>query len=315
MQSELELRVQNARDAVEKELRHARSSGLGRLHVLALEHPAAFEDRLGPALCLSACSLLGGPTETATSAAAVVELTRGSFAMSQRDWTAVEFGPAKASAGGGGRLSLAVGALVQHAQGLNPDAALRTLEVHAEMAREFAAGNQTIADWVTHRRWDIEQLEYVKVVCQTKAWSTFVAPLMSGVVAANASDERARLFRRFAVLLGTASYIGREAKTLRGCAGDRSLPILHAVHSAEPGLREELVDALTTPRQRRADELVRNTMTVAGSVEYTRAFARHLAERARTVLAQACAGFPDSQEQDFFDALVRHTMETASLRK
>lgn len=315
MQSELELRVQRARHAVEEELRDARSSGLGRLHVLALDQPAAFEDRLGPALCLSACGLLGGPIEAAKSAAAVVELTRGTFVMSQREWAAVEFGPAGTPASGEGRLSVAVGPLVQHAQGLNPDAALRTLEIHAEMAREFAAGNRTIADWIAHRRWDIEQLEYVKVVCQTKAWSTFVAPLMSGVVAANASEERALLFRRFAVLLGTASYIAREANAVDGCTARRSLPILHAVHSAEPGLREELVDALTTQQPTDPHELIRNTMAVAGSVEYTRAFTRHLAKRARAALAHACAGFPDSQERDFFDAVLRRTVETASLRE
>lgn len=313
MLNEFDLRVQTARDAVGTELRRLGRSGVlgdGRLHVLALDCPTAFEERLGPALCMSACGLLGGTLHAATPSAAAVELARGALGASRGEWAGVEFGGSCDE----GRLSLAVEAVLDQSQRLNPDAAMRTLEVLAEMAREFAEGKRTIAEWVARRRWDIEQLEYVKVVCRTKAWSAFVAPLMCGVAIANASEERARLFRRFAVLLGTASFIAREADAPHLGPGRRSLPLLHALHSAEPGLREDLEDALTPPIQPEARELIENTMMVAGSFAYTRTFARHLATRAREALEEACAGFPASKERAFLDAAVQHTLEsTASL--
>ncbi|MCR9160603.1 MAG: hypothetical protein ACE37F_21180 [Nannocystaceae bacterium] len=303
--------MQAARDSVDTELRRLGRSGLlsaGRLHMLALDNPTGFEERLGPALCMSVSGLFGGPRELAMSSAAAVELARGVFGASRGEWAGVEFGSPTARMAGRGRMSLAVQALLQHVQRLNPDAAMRTLEVHAEMAREYAAGKRTLASWMAERRWDIDQLAYVKVVCRTRAWSAFVAPLMCGVVIANASEERARLLRRFAVLLGTATYVAREADDPYIRSGRRSLPVLHALQSAEPGLREELLHALCTPKDPASYELVEGTIDAASSLAYTRSFARHLARQAEAGLDQACSGLPPSEERAFLDAIIERTL-------
>ena len=71
MPSEFEFRVREARKAVETELRR-----LGRHAHTRVDEDAPLADRLGPALCMAACGLLGGSLDAATSSAAAVELSR-----------------------------------------------------------------------------------------------------------------------------------------------------------------------------------------------------------------------------------------------
>ena len=199
----------------------------------------------------------------------------------------------------GGALDFGPPLAVQYAQ-----------SIQAEMARELAAGCQTVAGWIRDDRWEIEQLEYVRVVCQTRAWAAFVAPAVCGATIASPGDPRVLWIRRFAVLLGVASCIQGETQDPTSGPGRRSLPVLHAVNAAEPGLREELLRALAAPAAQ-PPKLVERAMRVAGSIAHAHAFARHLAHRANAALERACVDLPPSKEREFFDTLVDHVLQQA----
>lgn len=308
MLNQLEARVAAARNAVDGEvLRLIRSEapGLRELCDAALDRTTRSDD-LGPASCLAACGLLGVDKRKAVRSATALEVYRCSLESNTV----------------ASQLSVTLGALLDDASQLSPEVATHILAVHAEMAREVAAGHATREQWLRDDTWDIDQLAYVKVVCQTQAWGTFVAPILCGATIANPKSPRIRWLRRFAILLGVASHIANEAHTASVAPGQRTLPLLHAVHAAEPGLRQELIAALapldrvaTTDRQgvptRQPDvegSHIRDALAVAGSLAYTRVFARHLAEQARDALQAACKGLPISSERAYFEELTERTL-------
>jgi|GEM_PF-2262280 len=220
---------------------------------------------MGSTLCIAACELASAgalPTDSA-------ELYRDVFRQPQAALAELEFGVADSGS--------------PHDSTTNHAVA----ELHREMQHERATGRAVVTQWKDDNVWDVEPLEFVKTVCRVKAWTTFVAPLLVGGIVGGADDATLAALRRFAVLLGVASHVADETRRDRDLCG-RTLAIAHAVRSAEPGLREELVAELAQEQPK--TDLLATAMQVAGSHAFRRAFVRRLATQARAALAAAYDG-------------------------
>ena len=325
MLNQVNARVAAAREAIGDEVRRwvdrdvlGSSPSPARPPFRGLDEPHGHE-RLGPALCLAACGLLGVDKRRAIGSATALEVYRCSLGPSSPGSSSGSSSDLSAAS----RFAVMLGALHDNARTLPPPAASRMLAIHSELAREVAEGQATFEGWTRDDCWDIEQLDYVKAVCRVRAWGTFVAPVLCGAAVANPASTRTRWLRRHAVLLGVAFYVAAEAEAAAVTPGLRSLPLLHAVHAAEPGLRDELVEALQpldrvapTNREGVPERLpavqaqrVRDAMAVAGSVKYARFFAHQLAGQARDALDQACQGLPISGERAFFEELTQRCLD------
>lgn len=165
---------------------------------------------LRPALCVAGCRGLGGPLEGVLRTAAALELD-----------------PA-----------LALQPLLDNVELLGLGRALRILRLVARSARESAEGRRTELEWARRAHSTPSDRDYVRMVYQRSVFADFLAPLLSGAIAAGADPSALASLARFATPLGVAFQIRDELRALGdggedagGRRGRHSLALVHALRA------------------------------------------------------------------------------------
>jgi geranylgeranyl diphosphate synthase type II len=247
------------------------------LYDLMLAYPLRNAKALRPALCIATCRALGGRLEAVLRSAAVLELYHNAFLIhddvedgseKRRDLPTLhrEYGVPIAVNVGDAMLALALEPLLDNMRLLGLGRALRILQIVARMARESAEGQAIELDWIRHRRWQVSDADYMRMVYKKTSWYTFVAPVLVGGIVAQARPAQLRVLRSFASLLGIAFQIQDDVLNLESegtgygkerdgdlWEGKRTLILLHAMRVASPVERARARRILAKMRPERED--------------------------------------------------------------
>jgi len=242
------------------------------LYDLMLDYPMRPAKGLRPALCIGTCMALGGHLDAVLPSAAAFELFHnaflvhddvedGSLLRRHAPTLPVLHGIPTAVNVGDGMLALALEPLLDNVRALGLGRALRVLRLFARMARESVEGQMLELHWTRHRRWDVTDREYLRMVHKKTGWYSFIAPVQVGAIAAGADVRTASLLGRFALLLGIAFQIQDDLLSLEGderdvgkdelgdlWEGKYTLALLHALRSLPPDEQRRAQDILSRPR-------------------------------------------------------------------
>ena len=317
--------------------RHAagrRSERGGELYELMLDYPLRPAKGLRPALCLAACTALGGHAEAAAPSMAALELYHNAFLVHddiedgselrrQRPTLHQLHGVPVALNVGDGMLALALEPLLENTEVVGLARTLRILRTFSRMARETAEGQMLELGWIRDARWDLGPDDYLVMVEKKTAWYSFVAPCRAGAQAAGAAAEAVDGLDAYALALGRAFQIVDDLLNLEGdvasmgkeaCGdlweGKRTLMLLDLVARLEGPERQRAVHALGGERAERSlDEVLwlRGAMEHHGCLARARAVAAAEAGSARAALE--ALELPDSDGHDFLEALVDYVVE------
>lgn len=244
---------------------------------LMRDYPLRRAKALRPALAIAVCRALGGPAEAVLPTAAALELYHNAFlihddvedgSLLRRDEPTLHrlHGVPIAVNIGDGMLALALAPLLDNTRVLGLSRSLRILRLVADMARESAEGQAMELSWVREARWDLRDVDYVRMVHKKTSYYSFITPMLVGGVAAGAGPEALHGLFRLAARLGAAFQIqddvlnlvadeGAYGKEIGGdlWEGKHTLIILHMMRSASPEERREAQAILSRDRPHAAD--------------------------------------------------------------
>ena len=288
----IERYLHECRDLTLTEIRHhvpRDSRETADLYRIMLDYPLRPAKALRPALCIATARALGGNVDSVLPSAAAFELYHNAFlihddvedqALQRRHAPAlhVKYGVPIAINVGDAMLAAALGPLLHNTQVLGLGPALRILTEFARMARESVEGQMLELSWVQHKRWDLTDREYVRMVHKKTGWYSFIAPMRVGALAAGAPASIVDRLGRFALSLGVAFQIhddllsleSVEATTGKDTLGDLwegkyTLALLHALRTMSPAERSESLAILARPQptsrvRRHADDAARRAL-------------------------------------------------------
>lgn len=282
--SEVGAYMTTCRDLVMQELESIipRSGGFGSiLYDLMLEYPLRAAKALRPALCIATCRAVGGSLEGVLKSAAVLELYHNAFLIHddvedgstrRRDEPTLHalHGVPIAVNVGDAMLALALEPLLDNMRELGMGKALRILKSVARMAKETAEGQALELSWIRNARWDLRDLDYLRMVHKKTSWYTFLAPVEIGGMVAGCDAGQIFHLRRFATALGAAFQIRDDVLNLTSTAnaygkdltgdlweGKHTLILMHAIRSASAHDRERALSVLSRPRPLATDAVRR----------------------------------------------------------
>jgi geranylgeranyl diphosphate synthase type II len=242
------------------------------LYRLMLDYPLRAAKGLRPTLSIAACRALGGHIDDVLPSAAVFELFHNAFLIHDdvEDQSDTRRGaptlhrahgvPVAVNVGDA-MLCLSLQPLLDNVERVGLGPALRILRLVARMTRESVEGQALELDWVRHRRWDLTDDDYVRMVEQKTGWYSFIAPLRAGAIAAGSDEACGDALAEFGRRLSVAFQITDDVLSLEGdrdvfgkdtdgdlWEGKRTLVLLHMMRSATPRERRTAARILSRPR-------------------------------------------------------------------
>lgn len=174
------------------------------------------------------------------------------------------------------------------------------------MIHRTAEGQHLDLAWVEHRKWDLQEADYLQMVRLKTAYYTVIYPLRLGALVAG--KEPHPLFVSAGLALGTAFQIRDDVLNLAGdqvkygkeIAGDllegkRTLIVLHWLASAAAEQRQVFLDQMHLERTAKDTETIAQIhgwLTESGSIEYAQAYATKQAREGLSHLRKAFASAP-----------------------
>lgn len=309
-----------------------RQTGYGPLYELLSDYPFREGKGLRPAICLASCRACGGRTEQALYSAAALELFHNAFLVHDDVEDGSEFrrgevtlleahGVPVAVNVGDATNVLALDLLLRNTEALGVRKALIVFREVERMARESTEGQAIELDWISARRFDLEDQDYVRMAYKKTCWYTVIAPLRIGVVCGLLPGRFALLQEELLPLIelgflaGIAFQIhddllnleadeGLYGKEIGGdlWEGKRTVMLLHFLRTAPAAERHRAITLLTEPRrQKPAEEIdwLLAAMKEAGSIAHGRALAVEYSEMAIAAW-QRCPWFHEDNEHGRF---------------
>ncbi|MDB5324831.1 MAG: Polyprenyl synthetase [Phycisphaerales bacterium] len=162
----------------------------------------------------------------------------------------------------------------------------------------------------------LDEETYVTIISR-KTGSLIAASCLLGAHLAGADEATAKKLEKFGLSLGIAFQIQDDIMDLVGTTGEAgktlgidvqkcklTLPIIHFLQSA-PAEHRELCRSLLISGERNAVERIRNLIAPSDSIDYARARASRLVERAKQSLAE----LPDSEAKRALDRMADFVLE------
>lgn len=242
------------------------------LYRLMMDYPLRGGKGLRPALAVAMCRGLGGSLDAILPTAAILELYHNAFlihddiedeSLARRGEPTLhlDHGVPIAVNVGDAMLCLSLKPLLDNTARLGLGPALDILEVVAAMTRRSVEGQATELRWVRDNTWQLDDDDYIDMVIAKTGWYSFIAPLQIGALAAGADPEQVQVLAAFGRNLSVAFQITDDLLNLDATADDygkeiagdlwegkRTLPLLHAVHGADPADRDRALAVLDRPR-------------------------------------------------------------------
>ncbi len=279
-----------------------------------------------PALCVAAARAHGAPTERVMPSAVALELLHNAFlihddvedgSISRRGLPTMhsEHGVPIAINVGDGLAALALQPLTQNLGLLGSTMHNRVMGEFGELLRMTIEGQAIELGWRADNTVDLSSDDYVEMVALKTCAYTTIFPMRVGAMIGSWGRADLAAVTTFGLHLGAAFQITDDLLNLTGdetmygkeidgdiAEGKRTLMLIHLFSVVDGSDREFLIDFLARDREGRTAEdiaRVRGMMDEQGSVDYGRAYALALADRAVETFDRAFGSLPDSPDRRF----------------
>lgn len=329
-------------DEINRLIERNRETGYGPLYDLVADYPFREGKGLRPAILLAAARAAGGYTDQARTSAAALELYHNAFLVHDdvedssdyrrgRVTMLREHGAAVAVNVGDATNVLAMQLLLENTHRIGMHKTLLVLEEIERMARESVEGQAIELDWISAGRFDLDDIDYVRMAHKKTCWYTVIAPLRIGVICGHPpgvsfpSPPELQPLIELGHLAGIAFQICDDLLNLESeqslygkeIAGDlwegkRTIMLLHFLRSAPAGERRRAIELLLTPRDDKAVDDVAwllAAMRRRGSLDYGRTLADEYARRAVDVDVRLVGLLGEGEDRQFLREMLRYVVE------
>lgn len=307
-------------------LRAIPDTGPPHLYDLVSVYPNRAGKGLRPALCLAACSALGGNERRALQSAVAVELFHNGFlihddvqdeSLARRGGTTLhgEHGIGIAVNVGNATNLLALLRLMENRQLLGPDISWRVFEQTSLMMRHSLEGQAIEVGWIHDNVGGLTPRDYLHMCLKKTSWYSFIYPLTVGAIMARPALNKQAMFHRFGWYVGAAFQIQDDILNLTGdfemygkeiggdlWEGKRTLMLIQLMNTCTPAESKDLRAFLAKPRTKRTATEVRSVydlMAKYGSIDFARRAAHQLAGAALLEALALSREWPDSEHKRF----------------
>jgi geranylgeranyl diphosphate synthase type II len=305
------------------------------LYDLVADYPGRGGKMLRPSLCLATARAFGAEEDDAISSAVAIELLHNAILIHDdiEDASEQRRGRPTLHALHGVPLALNAGDMLtllswqplkSNLARMPQTIALDIFEETERTAWECAEGQALDLGWRRENRFDLNDADYLTMVCKKTCWLGMIHPSRVGALIGTYSKSRFKALFRFGFLFGAAFQItddllNLEAQSIYGkeCNGDiwegkRTLILSHVYRVASAADRARIVAAFRSPRSERRPEdvqWIRERMDAAGSLDYARTIACALGAAALREFEAIFADVPESQDKTFIRELVTWSLE------
>lgn len=261
-----------------------------------------------PLICVAACAAVGGDHRLAFSSAAAIEHFHTAAlihddiadeALLRRGEPCMHLTEGEGLAINAGDLALSiVNGIVMRDPLLDDTMKVRVAIELVSMAQSTVEGQALDIGWARDARYDITVDDYLVMATHKTAHYSGAVPLAIGAMVGGAPTEQVEGLRAFGLDTGLAFQIQDDLLNLIGTKeakekdfrsditeGKRTLVAVHALQHSDQ--RERLIEILSS---KETDPVVLEEavalMREAGSIEYARAYAESLTERAKNQLRE-----------------------------
>lgn len=259
------------RDAVRAEivrLFDRRAENTNQLYDLIMDYPLREGKGLRPAIAIAACRSVGGELDAVLPTAATLELFHNAFLIHDdveddslvrrgKPTLHMQHGVPVAINVGDAMLCLTLWPLLENIEVVGLGEAIRVLKEIASMTQITVEGQAIELQWITDKKWDLDDEDYVSMVEKKTGWYSFIAPVRVGLMCGRASEATLTHLSEYARLLSVAFQITDDVLNLDGdldlygkeiggdlWEGKRTLILLHALRTASEGERKQAIAAL-----------------------------------------------------------------------
>ena len=302
-----------------------------QLYEMMLDYPMRSGKGLRSAQCLLICEALGGNPEKALNTAATLDLLQNWILIHDdiEDDSELRRGEPCLHRKYGIPLAINVGdalhckmwsLLCKNVKNLGLEMALKIIEEFTRLSDRVVLGQHIELSWVSNQRWDLTEQDYFTMCEHKTAWYTCITPCRIGAIIANADTKIVDSFIAIGCDLGVAfqiqddilNLIGDEDKYGKEIAGDiaegkRTLIVIHLLNSCTKNEAKKFCEIMDKPRNEKNKEdykLILNLMKKYGSIDYARARAKQLANKAKKRFNEVMAGGPETVAKQNFLKLV-----------
>jgi len=323
------------REMTRKNLLKLIPRGPAHLYELIPVYPRRAGKGLRSALCLAACSALGGNERQALNSAVAIELFHNAFlihddvqdeSVRRRNGPTLhsEHGVGIAVNVGNGTNLLALRRLMENRGILGPHLSWQVMEETERMLRHSLEGQAIELGWIRDNADGLDEKDYLQMCLKKTSWYSFIYPLRVGAIIGEGGPLEAERFCKFGWYIGAAFQIqddilnltgtyAKYGKEIRGdlCEGKRTLMLIHLLSHCAARERRQIKQFLAKTRAtRERGEIIwlYQLMKRQGSIEFARRAARQFAGAALLEALTAFRSVPDSAAKRFILEMVLYVV-------
>jgi geranylgeranyl diphosphate synthase type II len=305
------------------------------LYKMMRDYPERPAKGLRPFICITACKAMGGKESDALLTAACLEIFQhwilihddiedGSEMRRGQPTLHRKYSEALAINAGDALHARMWGILAQNRTKLGPDKTLQIMSEFSRMVNQTTEGQHMELVWVTEKKWDLEESDYVEMVMKKTSWYTVASPCRLGAMVAGASQSELENLLQFGLKLGVGFQIQDDALNLVGDAskygkeqtddlleGKRTMMLLRLIKLASPDERREILSIMNKPRSAKTAEDVERVMALMkryDTIGYSQKRASELLKEALASLSKVKMK-GDRRSMEMLESVARFAIE------
>lgn len=308
------------------------------LYNLLSDYPRRGGKMMRPALCIATARAFGAPLEAALNTAVAIELLHNALLIHDdiedeseerrgRPTLHLLHGVPLALNAGDSLTLMSLRPLIDNADLLGPELAMRVLEEAELMARESAEGQAMELGWRRENVTTVSVADYLKMVLKKTCWLGTIFPIRVGALIGTEDGADLDAFLRFGFFLGATFQIQDDLLNLLGdhtygkerdgdlWEGKRTLMLIHLLKNSGDSDRLRILSILSRPREERTSDQIcwlRRLMDSCGSIAYAQRIAHRLASAALNEYSIMFSGLPDSCDKRFLKEIISWVMDRNS---
>ena len=308
------------------------------LYNLLSDYPQRGGKMMRPALCIATARAFGAPLEAALGSAVAIELLHNALLIHDdiedeseerrgRPTLHLLHGVPLALNAGDTLSLMSLRPLIDNADLLGPEIAMRVLEEAELMALESAEGQALELGWRRENVTTVRVADYLKMVLKKTCWLGTIFPIRVGALIGTQDEADLDAFLRFGFFLGATFQIHDDLLNLIGddsygkerdgdlWEGKRTLMLIHLLKNAGESDRLRILSILSRPREERTSDQIcwlRRLMDSCGSIAYAQRIAHRLASAALNEYSIMFSWMPDSCDKRFLREIISWVMDRNS---